>query len=136
MLDTGPLISLYNHRDARGKDVACKLKEIQQLKYPVCITLPTIAEAHRRILYDVNGLKARTFLRDITDGTVQILQVTQEDITSAIEIIDRYDDQALTYTDAICMAVMKRYGIIKVLSFDLNHFCLVNFYPVPISSYS
>ena len=134
MLDTGPLISLYDPRDSRGEQVSTTLQQVQKLKYPVCVTLLTIAEAHRGILYNVGYEHALEFLKAICDGSVHIVPIEEKDINNAINIIGRYSDQDISYTDAVSMSVMKRMGIYKVLSYD-HHFWVLNFY-IPPEIYS
>jgi predicted nucleic acid-binding protein len=130
MLDTGPLISLFDPKDNRGEQVRLILQGVQVQKYPVCITQLTIAEAHRRLLYDIGHQQALNFLEAITDGSINILDVGQGDIFDALGIVRRYFDQRITFTDAINMAVMKRVGIHKALSYDF-HFQLLNFSLLP-----
>ena len=127
MLDSGPLISLYDRTDPRRSRVVTELEAMHHRKYPVCTTLLTIAETHRRILYDVDHSRALTFLNDIYDGSVNILTLQTQDEADAKDIIARYADQRISCTDAITMAVMKRIGIQKVLSYD-HHFWVLNFH--------
>ena len=126
MLDSGPLISLYSPRDTRRQTIAEELKRLQMLKYPVCTTYLTVAETHRRLLFDVGHLDAVRFLKNVHDGSVNILEVTAADVCEAIGIIERYSDQLITCCDAVSMALMKRFGIRKVLSYD-HHFWILNF---------
>jgi predicted nucleic acid-binding protein len=126
MIDTGPLIAMYDPSDKRGEDVQSILHLMYQRNIPLYITQLTIAETHRRILYDLGYKLAYKFVDSVTDGTVNILVASSEDITKAIEIITRYTDQTITLTDAVSMALMLRLGIKDVLSFDW-HFSLLNF---------
>ena len=130
LLDTGPLISLYDAKDNRGERINAIMQQMQRLKYPVCITLLTIAETQRRILYDIGYKRALEFLKAINDGSVHILEIEKKDIIDAIDVIERYSDQKISCTDAVSMAVMKRIGIQKVLSYDW-HFGLLNFSVLP-----
>lgn len=130
MLDTGPLIALYDPSDCRGTAVQALIQHMKQDKYPVCITRLTIAEAHNRILYDVNESQALAFLETITDGSIHILDLEVSDVSEAIAIIKRYPGQKITCTDAVSMAVMKRMGIRSVLSYD-HHFWYLNFSVLP-----
>ncbi len=130
MLDTGPLISLYTPNDPQKNEIQELLQQIESQSYPVCITHLTIAETHRRILYDNHQVVAIIFLRNIYDRTINIFELQHPDIHDAIGIIARYSDQQISYTDAINMAVMKRVGIRKVLTYD-HHFQILNFSIMP-----
>lgn len=130
MLDTGPLISLYDPSDEQRKDVIATLGQVQSQKYPICITSLTIAETHNRILYDINEECASKFLRNIYDGSVNVLETQPADTLQAMAIIEKYHGQKITWTDAVCMAIMKRMGIRKVMSYDY-HFWIMNFTVLP-----
>jgi len=130
MLDSGPLIDLYDRQDSRGLAIQVAMERLQQQRYPIYITQLVIAEAHRRILYDVNYPQAVRFLRDITDGSVIIIGLEHGDIIQAINIIEKYSDQQITCADSATMAVMNRIGIRKVLSYD-RHFQILGFVLLP-----
>jgi len=130
MLDSGPLISLYDSRDDRGEQVRATLQKLQELQYPLCITHLTVAETHTHILYNVGYKRALEFLRAITDGSVHVLEIEAKDAIDAIDIIEKYRDQGIAYTDAVSMSIMKRVGIQTVLSYD-HHFWALNFHILP-----
>ena len=130
MLDTGPLVSLYDSKDKRGSIIDGILKAIQKNNYPIYVSIVTIAETHKRILYDVGYVRASEFLTTITSGEVNIIEIYEADINDAASIIKRYNDQDIPFADAITMAIMKRVGIRKVLSYD-RHFWLLNFKMLP-----
>ena len=69
MLNSGPLISLYSPEDLRSNSVRQLLLSFSLAKYPVCITYLTIAEIHRRLLYDVSRSRAMDFLEHSLDGS-------------------------------------------------------------------
>jgi len=126
MLDAGPLISLYSPNDARKDSIRLYLTSLSNEKYPICITYPTIAEVHRRLLFDLGRLVSTQFVNDSLDGSLNIVNICQADHAQSRDIINRFTDQNISFTDASTMAVMKRLGIIKVLSYDF-HFYLLNF---------
>lgn len=48
----------------------------------------------------------------------EILHVSTAVFSDAITVFERYDDQALSFTDATSVALIDRHGIDAVLSFD------------------
>lgn len=48
----------------------------------------------------------------------ETLHVSTAVFTDAIAVFERYDDQALSFTDATSVALINRHGIDRVLSFD------------------
>ncbi|MUV85156.1 PIN domain-containing protein [Natronomonas sp. CBA1123] len=50
----------------------------------------------------------------------EILHVSKAGFGDAVDIFERYDDQALSFTDATIVAVAERFDIDQVLSFDAH----------------
>ncbi|RQG98836.1 type II toxin-antitoxin system VapC family toxin [Natrarchaeobius oligotrophus] len=50
--------------------------------------------------------------------TYEMLRVTAAAFADAVEVFERYDDQALSFTDATTVALVARHGIDHVVSFD------------------
>ncbi|MEW6717914.1 MAG: PIN domain-containing protein [Chloroflexota bacterium] len=134
MLDTGPLISLYNPSDSRGNQIQEILRSVVTSCFPLCVTITVISETHSRLLYDVNRTIAYRFLndyyQDISNQDLNLIDITIADFADAVRIIGKYSDQAISFTDALVMAVMKRIGIRTVLTYD-HHFWLLNFSVIP-----
>lgn len=126
MLDSGPLITLYDPDDDRAKSVKTILRKAQADKYPAFITPLTIAETHGRILYDHGYARALKFLHKVTDGSIHVVDLQGQDFMKAIEIIARFPDQEISFCDSVTMAVMGRVGIRKVLTYD-RHFGILNY---------
>ena len=130
MFDSGPLISLYDPRDDRGSRVQEIIESASSSKYPLCISLVVISETHKRLLYDTGYHSALRFVgdfdTDIRQGNINLLIPTIGDIERCVDILRRFSDQDISFTDALTMTLMKREGIRKVLTFD-RHFQLLNF---------
>jgi len=60
----------------------------------------------------------------------RLLKFSTEDEISARALLGRYDDQQLSFHDALCAAVMIREGIFKIFSFDRD-FWLFGFEVLP-----
>ncbi len=129
MLDTSPLVALFDQADARQADVRGKLLTLQQAQIPVFITHIIMAETHARILQRFGIQSAASFLDTISDGSVNIVATEHIDLRKAREIIARFPDQDISLADATTMAVMLRMGILNVLTFD-HHYWLLNFRPI------
>lgn len=50
--------------------------------------------------------------------TYELLRVSAAVFDDAVEVFERYDDQALSFTDATTVALCRRHDIDAVLSFD------------------
>ena len=63
-------------------------------------------------------------------NTAEIERVSEEDESKAWQIILRYQDKDFSYVDATSFAVMERFGISDVFSFD-EHFEQYSFNRLP-----
>ena len=55
-----------------------------------------------------------------------ILPIEKDDRIHALAVMEKFADQTLTYEDAVSVALMRRFGIQKIFSFD-KHFLLFPF---------
>ncbi len=130
LIDTGALLALADSKDTHHLAASECLKSIAKHHLPVFISLPTIYEAQRRILFDLGQQVATQFLDQIYDGTLNIEQTLSKDEQEARALIKKYASLKLTLTDAANMAVMIRLGVAMVFSFD-RHFLQAGFIRIP-----
>ena len=132
LFDTCALEGIGDPKDKYHKAAVQCLAELRQRAYPFYVTTLTIAETQRRLLYKphLGILPALHFLKSVYDGSTNIVRPLEEDELRAIEYIERFGDQTLTFTDTISMAVMNRLGLRKIFSFDW-HFTLLGFQVIP-----
>lgn len=60
-----------------------------------------------------------------------ILEATQDDRTVALGLIRKFSDQNLSFEDALSVALMNRFGIRKILSFDKDFLLFPGILRVP-----
>ncbi len=129
-MDTGAFLSLADPRDENHKPAVECLEMIEQRRLPVFVSLPTIYESHRRLLFSLGQCAAKRFFDALSDGSVAIVRPLGEDELEARRLIDRYEALALTLTDAANMAIMTRLQIAASFSFD-KHFLQAGFIRIP-----
>ena len=125
LIDTGVLYADHDTDATRHSDAAAALEAVYdgELGQPYitdyifdeAITLTrtrtgSFAPAHR-LSEKLRGAAAYP-------RAYELLHVSAAGFDDAVDIFERYDDQALSFTDATIVAVMKRRGIDQVLSFD------------------
>jgi predicted nucleic acid-binding protein len=130
LIDTGALIALADSSDGKHAEARECLDGIIIRSLSVLISIPTIYETHRRILYRQGGARARQFLNAVFDGSMTVLRTEAADESEAVELVRKYADVSLTLTDAVNMTLMVRYGIGSAFSFD-SDFRVVGFLCVP-----
>jgi predicted nucleic acid-binding protein len=133
LFDTGAWEGLLDKTDQNHQAALQCFEKLraQAPSYFYCTTL-TIAETHRRLLHKkrLGYRTAQEFLEKVFNGNTNVIRSVEEDEKVAIELLKRFYDQKLTFTDAISMAVMKRIGILNVFTFD-RHFYLLGFQIIP-----
>ncbi len=132
LLDTSALIAVLDPRESKHQDVREHLDLMGSQSFAIYVPTLVIAETYRRLLFKRNVAKQvpLKFIHDIFDGTYNIVRPVEEDERKAIRLLDRFDDQDLTFTDAASMAIMLRLGLRKVLTLD-RHFLLLGFERLP-----
>jgi predicted nucleic acid-binding protein len=131
LIDTGAFVAIAEPGDAHHESAVDCLEELAERAMPLLVTIPTIYETHRRLLYGPRGRDAaRQFLNAAYDGSITVLNTASEDEARALELIDRYWDFSLTLVDAANMAVMERQRIATVFSYD-RHFLQAGFIRIP-----
>jgi predicted nucleic acid-binding protein len=66
-----------------------------------------------------------SFLADIEDGTIRVIDLTRADYRRVRELCSRYRDLPLGFVDAAVLAVTERMGEPKLVTLDYRHFRVV-----------
>src|SRR5437773_11112116 len=98
-MDTGAFLALVNAQDANHQYARECSQAIAKQRLPLFVSVPTIYESHRRILFDFGQQKAMRFLREIYDGSITIVRTTVEDDEEARRLIEMYQALDLTLSD-------------------------------------
>ena len=130
LIDTGAFRALIDPQDDGHQSAVECLNTIAKHRLPVFVSIPTIYESHRRILFDLGQQAAKRFLRELYDGSVNIVRTLEEDEQEARRLLDRYEALDLTLNDAANMVVMTRLGIAQVFAFD-RHYLQAGFIRIP-----
>lgn len=130
LVDTGPFVALYNKKDDYHQEAIKCFKLIAAHRLSLFISVPTIYESHRRILFDSKQVAANSFLDSVFDGSMNVERTLMEDEQEARQLMAKYAGFQLTLTDAVNMAIMVRLQIGTVFSFD-SHFLQGGFVRIP-----
>lgn len=98
---------------------------VKRTKERFCTSDLVIAETHKWLCHHGRSLsRSSEILTTLTNEQVaHILEVEAADRHLAANLVAKYLDQKLSYADALSVALMRRHGIRKILSFD-KHFLL------------
>jgi uncharacterized protein len=87
-------------------------------------------ESYTRIRYDNDFNSAIRLFDYLSSEPIQQISFTKSDEEEALNLLKRYSDHKLSFHDALCAAVMKKYGIYKAFTFD-KHFYYFGFEVYP-----
>jgi len=120
LLDTGFLLAVLDADDELHSSCAAALVAESTPLLPD-VVLPELAYMILRELgYDVLA----DFLRSVLRGELAIERTTEEDLTRAVEILEKYADSRIDYVDCVIAAMAERLKIKRILTVDQRHFRL------------
>ena len=126
-MDTGPLLARYLKRDQYHKRSVSLWKEIERSSVRCVLTPYVISEATTLLARRAGPAFAVGRIEKLYDSPIfRIVRPSGEDEQQALQTMLRYEDQDLSFTDAISFVVMQREGLQTAFSFDA-HFRLPGF---------
>jgi len=130
-VDTSAWIALADKYDTYHKKAASIYPSILKTCKNLITSNLVIAETYILILNELGHKPALDFLEKLKIS-LRILKIfSNEDIeTDAEEILKRYADHDVSYTDAVSFAIMKKQKVKNALSFD-KHFLVAGFINIP-----
>jgi uncharacterized protein len=91
-IDTGTFVALFNQRDPDHQAVRSALRTIQE---PLITTYPVLTETCYFLLSRPGKLTAPEFLRQVSQGLVEIFQLQPSHLARMIELMERYADRPM-----------------------------------------
>lgn len=132
-IDTGAWIALLNANDQYHMQAMNYYQNLDQSAQRITSS-HVIAETYTWLRYKTGFLFASRFLEIIHQArSSQILTVMKDNqliLDHAEKLLLDFQNQKLSYVDAISMAMMQQEGITKVFGFD-HHFHIMKFEVLP-----
>lgn len=117
LVDTGPLVALFDPKDGEHSRCAAALKRIRE---PVCTTVPVLTEAFHMLQPDSIGSdRLREF---IAMGGLSVWYFTPPTLTRAFELMEAYADHPMDLADASLVVAAETLGTRKVFTIDRRDF--------------
>jgi hypothetical protein len=117
LVDTGPLVALFDPQD--GQHARC-VRRLKAIREPIATTIPVLTEAFHMLGPASIGSDR---LRDFIDGgglSVWFFQHTT--LTRAFELMERYADHPMDLADASLVAAAESLGTRQVFTIDRKDF--------------
>jgi predicted nucleic acid-binding protein len=117
LVDTGPLVALFDPRDGDHKKCATRLAKIAE---PLCTTLPVLTEAFH--LLDPGSVGSQRLMDFITDRGLQVWFLDDRSLSRAFELMVRYADHPMDLADASLVVLAETLKVRKVFTIDRDDF--------------
>ena len=117
LADTGPLVALFDPKDALHGRCVTILKGIHE---PISTTTPVLTEAfHMLDPQSVGSIRLRAF---VAKGGLSIWFLDRERLSRAFELMEVYADHPMDLADASLIVAAEALGTQKVFTIDRKDF--------------
>jgi predicted nucleic acid-binding protein len=117
VVDTGPLVALFDPQDAQHE--RC-VKALKAIKEPLVTTIPVLTEAfHMLGPASVGSDRLRDF---IDNGGLSIWVFDRGTVRRAFEMMEQYADHSMDLADASLVAAAEAVGTRQVFTIDRKDF--------------
>jgi hypothetical protein len=113
VVDSGPLIALFDKDDTFHVQA---VEFIRKLTSEIITNYAVVTEVTH--LLDFNVSCQRDFLSWILDGGITVVEITSQDLVRIIDLMQKYADLPIDFTDASLIALCERIKIHDVASID------------------
>ena len=117
LVDTGPLVALFDPADADHQRCVDQLREIEQ---PIATTVPVLTEAFH--LLRPASVGARRLMDFVADEGLRVLFLEDDSLARAFQLMAQYADAPMDLADASLVAMAERLELQSVFTIDRNHF--------------
>ena len=117
LVDTGPLVALFDSQDEQHNRCRATLKEIRE---SILTTTPVLTEAfHMLGPASIGSDRLREF---VEDGGLSVWFLDRAWLTRSFELIELYDDHPMDLADASLIAAAEQLGTRKVFTIGRKDF--------------
>jgi predicted nucleic acid-binding protein len=126
-IDSGPFVAVANPGDQYEEAATRTWRRLADEPRPLISSEHVLDEVGTAITRTQGASRAAAWLRgQLSSGLIRWLQTASTDLDSAIEWLEKYSDQRLSFTDAVSITLMRRERIDDVFTFD-RHFTIAGF---------
>lgn len=130
-IDTGAFLARHVARDQHHEAALAEWARLGRRPGRLCTSNLVLAETvtllARRAGAAFAASRARAML---ASGRLAMLRPDLDDEARAVDLLERYADQPLSFTDCVSFALMRRRGVGTAFTFD-RHFALAGFKTLP-----
>jgi len=113
LIDSGPLIALFNKNDKYFNLVSDFLKKYNGILFT---TWPVVTEVSHLLSFNINA--QLDFIKWIKRGGLIIENIIDDDIDRIIYLSEKYSDLPMDLADASLVTLAERLGLNKIITID------------------
>ena len=117
LVDTGPLVALFDPADAAHVESAEILRTIRQ---PLGTSACVLTEAFH--LLGPGSLGTRSLMRFVSGGALEMLELSAADLGRAFDLMEQYADARMDLADASLVALTEKLHLGTIFTLDRNDF--------------
>lgn len=117
LADSGPLVAVFSPDDAHH--AAC-VRALKDLRGPLFTVWPAVTEAMYLLSFSPKGQEA--LLWWLESGSLKSLEIEVADIARSRELMRKYQDLPMDFTDAVVVSVAEREDIRCIFTIDRRDF--------------
>ncbi len=117
LVDSGPLIALFNRDDHYHSPVMEFLKDFRGLLYT---TWPVITEVTH--LLDFNSQVQIDFLTWVSRGALKLIDLDPNHLLQIIQMMNKYEDIPMDLADGSLMAIAESLNIQSIITVDSDYY--------------
>lgn len=119
ILDSSGLLAAI---DEEQEDHVAAREVLESARGPLLISPFVLAELDYMILTRMGQGRELALLGEVARGAYRLERFSEEDVTAAIEVVERYADFRIGLADASNVVLAGRYGTLDVLTLDERDF--------------
>lgn len=117
LVDTGPLVALFDPKDAAHRRCRGVLERIRE---PIRTTVPVLTEAFHML--DPASVGADRLREFVLQGGLSVWWFDESTLTRAFELMETYADHPMDLADASLIASAETLGTRKIFTIDRDDF--------------
>ena len=117
LVDTGPLVALFDPTDTAHR--AC-VEVLATIRRPMGTTVCVLTEAFHLLM--PGSLGAENLMGFVTGGGLQMLELDDQDLTRAFELMVQFADAPMDLADASLVAIAEKLELRQIFTVDRNDF--------------
>lgn len=122
LADTGVLVSAADSREPRHADCA---KVLRSHHGQMVMSAPVVAETSWMIESRLGPKAEARFLRLVTSGEIEVIDLSLADYLRCVELIETYADLGLGLVDASVVTIAERLSIATIATLNHRDFSVV-----------